>query len=193
MLNSSGITVLTAAKTIKFTVPEYIALLHYFKPNLPVPTVFHSAFMHSLPHTSLCKQQQTEWTMTVCTATATCLRVSSLRCSGGSGRPSGQRLCDPWHGEQHGGGDPLPPGGGEHPVRTRFPSRSIHHGPEEGRAGRAKVSRALRIEPACQLTIWPLGLCLRSNVRECHLKSGGRLASRVRARHTLSCEIKPHE
>lgn len=115
------------------------------------------------------------------------LRVCALRCSGGSGRPSGQRLCDPWHGEQHRGGDPLPPGGGEHPVRTRFPSRSIHHGPEEGRAGRAKVSRVLKIEPVCQLTIWPLGLCLSSNVQECPLKSGGRLVSRS---HTFCSHVK---
>lgn len=67
--------------------------------------------------------------------------VFTFRLGGGFGCSCGQRLRDPWHREQHGGGDPLPLGGRKYPVRTRFPSRSIHHGPEESCSGWAKVSR----------------------------------------------------
>lgn len=98
---------------------------------------------------------------------ACCVCVFGLRYSGGTGCPSGERLCDPWHREQSGGGDPLPSGGRERPVWKRFPSRSIHHGPEESRAGRAKVSRVVQIRTWC--ANWLIGWrCVWW-----HWKSGG--------------------
>lgn len=62
------------------------------------------------------------------------------RLSGGTGCTCGQRLCHPWHREWCGGGDPLPSSGPKHPMRTSFPSRSVHNGPEESCSGWAQVS-----------------------------------------------------
>ncbi len=115
---------------------------------------------------SLCKRLQTidniihaaDWVNNECMPwNCNLLLVLALRFSGGSGCPSGPRLCDPWHGERHRGGDPLPSGWRKHSVRARFPPRSIHRGPEESRTGWTKVSRVIMWDFICQWTNWLIG------------------------------------
>lgn len=121
----------------------------------------HVSFMHQITHTVLdvsCSRLTGQWPCAVKLNLQPVVCMCGLRYSGGSGCPSGQRLRDPWHREQSGGGDPLPSGERERPVWARFPSRSIHHEPEESCAGWAQVSRVAHWKGfMCQLptgVIW---------------------------------------
>lgn len=68
-----------------------------------------------------------------------------LRFGGRSGRPPGERLRDPRHGQPIRGGDPLSSGERERPVWTSFPSWPLHNGAEESCHGRVKVSPVISV------------------------------------------------